>query len=141
MKISIIALLSFFSFSLHALDDVDRQQIQQRIEPVGKVHIQDQNDNKTETGVEDTAVATVEKKEPGQEIYEHYCITCHRDGLAGAPKFRDANDWNSRKAGQTLDEMVALAIKGLNAMPPKGTCLECSDADLKAAIQYMLPKS
>jgi len=36
-----------------------------------------------------------------------------------------------------LDGLLAKAITGLNAMPPKGTCGECSDAELKAAIQKM----
>ena len=81
------------------------------------------------------------KPEPGQETYEHFCITCHQDGVAGAPKFRDAGDWKPRLAGKTMDDLVATVTKGLNAMPPQGTCTECSDDDLRAAIQYMLPKS
>jgi cytochrome c5 len=36
--------------------------------------------------------------------------------------------------------LVASSIKGLNAMPAKGTCFKCMDEDLKAAISYMLPK-
>ena len=46
---------------------------------------------------------------------------------------------------ETLYVMVGAAlercpIKGKNAMPPKGTCQECSDSDIKAAIDYMVPK-
>lgn len=83
----------------------------------------------------------IEKKEQGQEIYEQYCIVCHRDGLAGAPKFRNEQDWKPRLAGRKLDDLAASSIKGLNAMPAKGTCIKCSNDDLKAAISYMLPKS
>ncbi|HUH58299.1 MAG TPA: cytochrome c5 family protein, partial [Pseudomonadales bacterium] len=28
-------------------------------------------------------------------------------------------------------------VEGLNAMPPKGTCGDCSDDDLMSAINYM----
>ncbi|MGB5729137.1 MAG: c-type cytochrome [Thiogranum sp.] len=37
--------------------------------------------------------------------------------------------------------MLATAVSGLNAMPPKGTCADCSDEELKAAIEYMLSQS
>lgn len=77
----------------------------------------------------------------GQAIYEKYCITCHQDGLAGAPKYRAAADWAPRLTNSTLDDLVERAIKGINAMPAKGTCNECSDDDIKQAIQYMLPQS
>jgi cytochrome c5 len=39
-----------------------------------------------------------------------------------------------------IDALVASAKKGKNAMPPMGTCMDCSDAELKAAIEFMLPK-
>lgn len=131
------ALLMLVSLGLYALEDFDRQQIQQRIQPVGSVRIQEHD-----RGLDvKTTQATEEQKAPGQARYEQYCIICHRDGLAGAPKFRDVSDWKSRTEGKTLDDLLAAALKGLNAMPPKGTCAECSDADLKAIIQYMLPQS
>lgn len=141
MRLISVALLTACSFSIFALDDVDRQQIQQRIQPIGKVRVQEQGNDTSETGAVEKASTTVETKEPGQETYEQYCTVCHRDGLAGAPKFRDENDWKPRLAGRTIDELVASAIKGLNAMPAKGTCVECTEAELKAAVQYMLPKS
>lgn len=136
----VAVLFSLFSSSIYALEDLDRKQLQQRIAPIGKVHVEEpqakSNANETKTAV----AAKVEKKEPGQETYERYCMVCHRDGVAGAPKFRDAADWNPRKSGRTIDELVNIATNGLNAMPAKGTCVECKDSDLKAAIEYMLPK-
>jgi cytochrome c5 len=33
------------------------------------------------------------------------------------------------------------SINGFNAMPPKGTCFTCSDADLQAAVEYMVGES
>lgn len=139
MKFIIVALLSAVSWSLYAIEDADRQQIQQRIQAVGKVHVQGINDTSL-AEIKTKTTATI-KKDPGQDTYEHFCIVCHRDGLAGAPKFQDANDWKLRMSGKKIEDLIGVSIKGLNAMPPKGTCSECSDDDLKAAIQYMLPKS
>lgn len=141
MRLNIVALLAFFSLSVYALEDMDRLQIQQRIQPVGKVRVEDQNDNSSQSDVENKVAAEVVKKEPGQETYEQYCVVCHRDGLAGAPKFRDANDWKPHMQGKKIDDLLAIVITGVNAMPAKGTCIDCSDAELKDAILYMMPKS
>lgn len=135
MKWSVVMLLSFFSFAGYADSDTERQETQLRIQPVGQVSVQEQ------PGSEHKTVATPAKKEPGEETYEQYCIVCHKDGLAGAPKFRNEQDWKPRLAGRTLSDLVASSIKGLNAMPTKGTCFKCSEDDLNAAISYMLPRS
>ena len=37
--------------------------------------------------------------------------------------------------------MLKNAINGINAMPPKGMCMECSDDEIKDAIEYMVSKS
>ncbi len=73
----------------------------------------------------------------GEEIYNTKCSVCHAAGIAGAPKFGDAAAWAPR-AEKGIDGLLATAITGLNAMPPKGTCMDCSDSELKAGIQYML---
>jgi len=36
--------------------------------------------------------------------------------------------------------MLITAIKGEKAMPPKGTCMTCSNDELKAAIEFMRKK-
>lgn len=73
----------------------------------------------------------------GEEIYNAKCSVCHAAGIAGAPKFGDAAAWAPR-AEKGIDALLATALTGINAMPPKGTCMDCSDAELKASIQYML---
>lgn len=136
MRLQFLILLFCFSFSLYARDESQQREIQLRIQPVGKVSVQGhaQPDNKVMSN-------EVTGKESGQETYQQYCIVCHRDGLAGAPKFRNEQDWKPRLSGRELNDLLASSIKGLNAMPVKGTCIKCSDDDLKAAISYMLPKS
>jgi len=76
----------------------------------------------------------------GKKIYETTCVACHGAGLAGAPKFGDKAAWAPRiKTGMPTLYQTALAGKG--AMPPKGGNLSLSDADVKAAVDYMVGAS
>ncbi len=73
----------------------------------------------------------------GQEVYDQFCFACHATGVGGAPLLGDADAWAAR-IDKGMDEMVNTTINGLNAMPPKGTCMNCSDAELGDAVTYML---
>lgn len=72
----------------------------------------------------------------GEALYKQACVACHGAGVAGAPKFGDKAAWEPRiKTG--LDTLTASAIKGKNAMPPKGGST-ASDADVRSAVEYMV---
>lgn len=86
-----------------------------------------------------TTNGVAETQDPGKLTYERFCVVCHRDGLIGAPKSGDAKDWEPRLKDRTIDDLLASATKGINAMPAKGTCTECSEDALRQAIEYMLP--
>lgn len=75
----------------------------------------------------------------GEDRYKSTCAVCHETGVGGAPKFRNEADWKPRM-DVGIDGMLAIAIKGKGAMPPKGTCMQCSDQELKMAIEYMIPQ-
>lgn len=68
--------------------------------------------------------------------YEKSCKLCHDSGLMGAPKTGDAAAWAPRLE-KGNDVLLKHAIEGFNAMPPKGTCMDCSDEDLKQLIEKM----
>lgn len=70
-------------------------------------------------------------------VYTAKCAACHTTGAAGAPKLGDKAAWANR-LGKGVDGLLATVISGKGAMPPRGACADCSDADLKAAIQYMI---
>lgn len=72
----------------------------------------------------------------GEQVFKTSCIGCHLAGVAGAPKKGDAPAWQGRYGGD-LDQLLASAIKGKGAMPPKGTCVRCTDTELRAAIEFM----
>lgn len=72
----------------------------------------------------------------GKALYDTACAACHAAGVAGAPKFADKAAWAPRLAGG-VDALTASVIKGKGAMPPKGGS-SASDADIKAAVEYMV---
>jgi cytochrome c5 len=72
----------------------------------------------------------------GEALYKQTCAVCHVAGVAGAPKFGDKAAWAPR-VGAGLDALTATVIKGKGAMPPKGGSA-APEADIKAAVQYML---
>ncbi len=74
--------------------------------------------------------------EPDMDKYNKSCAVCHASGAANAPKTGDAAAWEPRMA-KGMDVLVQSVQNGLNAMPPKGMCFECSDEDYKALINYM----
>lgn len=74
----------------------------------------------------------------GERVYHSKCSACHEAGVAGAPKVH-TNEWDERLS-KGIDALVESVVNGLGAMPPMGTCLDCSNDDLKLAIEYMLPE-
>ena len=76
----------------------------------------------------------------GQVVYDSKCATCHATGAANAPKLGDATAWAPR-ISKGMDVLYTGAISGFNGMPAKGLCFDCSDDELKAAVDYMVEKS
>jgi cytochrome c5 len=73
----------------------------------------------------------------GKSVYDAACTACHTAGVAGAPKLGDKAAWAPRvKTG--MDALYAASLKGKNAMPPKGGNLALADADVKAAVDFMV---
>ncbi len=70
-------------------------------------------------------------------LYTQLCAACHIAGVANAPKLGDKAAWAPRlPAG--VDGLTASVITGKGAMPPKGGAATASEADIKAAVSYML---
>lgn len=79
-------------------------------------------------------------KGKGKAVFDSTCAACHATGVAGAPKVGDKAAWAPRiKAG--LDALHASALKGKGAMPPKGGNTSLPDADVAAAVDYMVSQS
>lgn len=73
----------------------------------------------------------------GKKVYDTTCMVCHGTGVAGAPKYGDKAAWAPRIA-TGHDTLVKNSISGIRAMPPRGGNGALSDAQLRAAVDYML---
>jgi cytochrome c5 len=83
------------------------------------------------------AAAPAAASADGKKVYEGGCIACHGAGVAGAPKFGDKAAWAPRiKTG--MDVLYNTALHGKGVMPAKGGNPSLSDADIKAAVDYMV---
>ena len=81
------------------------------------------------------------KPDEGAQIVQHFCANCHAVKPLinlGAPRIGQKADWLNR-VNQGLTILFKHTAEGYNAMPPRGGCFECSDEQLKKAIQVMLP--
>ena len=130
---------------------LSKEAVTKRIKPVGEVEV-DASQPKPAAAAAPAAVAATPAAIPpaaapaaakaagdgkGKSVYDTVCHVCHTPGIAGAPKAGDKAAWAPRlKTG--LEALYASSIKGKNAMPPKGGNLSLSDADVKAAVDFMV---
>jgi len=125
------AVVALWAVSAQAATNDD---IAERLKPVGEVCIQ--GEECAAAGPATAAAGGAARS--GEDVYGKFCTACHGSGLLNAPKTGDSAAWTARAdAAGGLDGLLKHAISGINAMPPKGTCADCSDDELKAAIQHM----
>lgn len=87
--------------------------------PIGHLNLPGKEPAKAEA-TEEVAAAPAAAPTP-QETYDSICAACHATGLLDSPKFGDKAAWDKRIADNGgFDGMVASAIAGKGAMPPKG---------------------
>ena len=109
----------------------------ERIRPVGEVATHAAAPTAAAASAAPVAAAAPRS---GEAIYQATCAVCHGAGVAGAPKLGDAAAWAPRLA-QGKDTLLQHALQGFKAMPPKGTCADCSEAELRAAVDYLAAKA
>lgn len=132
---SIFALAGLFSLSALAVSDQTRSEIEARIKPVGDVCLQ----GDASCGGAATASAGPRS---GEDVYNAACMACHSTGAAGAPKLGEPGDWADRIA-KGNDALYGGGINGLpgTGMIAKGGCMNCSDEEVRAAVDYMVENS
>ncbi len=126
-KLLILVASSLLAASMLNAQETSDDEIIERIKPVGSVHI---------AGAAAASAAAAGPRS-GADIYNTACMACHTAGVLGAPKPNDAAAWAPRME-QGFDTVLQNAINGINAMPPMGTCGDCSNDDIKAAIEFMI---
>jgi cytochrome c5 len=76
----------------------------------------------------------------GKAVYNQTCIACHMQSVAGSPKLGDKAAWAPRiKTG--TDALVQSVLKGKGAMPPKGGNTSLNEAQVRAAVEFMVSQS
>jgi cytochrome c5 len=116
------------------LSPAQEQAVAERLAPEGHVTL--------ESDVVSVVPVAAASSEPrsGEQIYNLTCHTCHAAGVAGAPMLGDKEAWAPRIA-QGMETLYKHALSGLNAMPPKGLCMDCSEEELDGAVDYMVSKA
>ena len=117
-----------------------------RIGPVAKLQVDGAppvapaGDGQKVAAVAAPAAPAAAGKPDGKKTYDTACMACHATGAAGAPKLGDKAAWGPRvKSGS--EALYASALKGKGAMPAKGGNASLSEADVKAAVDYLLAAS
>ena len=115
--------------------------VAERIKPVAQVEVASAQ---TQREPVKSAAAAPPPTRNGQQIYQATCVACHDAGIAGAPKLGDKSQW-AKHIAKGRDTLYASALNGVQgsagAMPPKGGNPALSDAEVRAAVDYMVAQS
>jgi cytochrome c5 len=81
-------------------------------------------------------LTSASKPRAASMLYARYCTNCHENGNYGAPK-RQSSDWD--RFPHNIDVLLPIARAGKGAMIPAGGCSDCTDAEIRSLIAFMLP--
>ena len=93
----------------------------------------------SKTKSEDTWILALRSGQ-SSAVYSQFCFACHATGASDAPLFGDASAWAPRRE-KGMDALLGSTLNGIGMMPARGTCMSCSDAELDAAVDYMLEQA
>ncbi len=131
MRLLAIALVTVATSSAVAFAPGTDAEIRERIKPFGQLRLPE-----ADNGTEEAVAATEREPRAADAIYAQFCGTCHEAGVAGAPRMV-ADAWEER-IEKGMDVLYASTINGLGAMPPGGTCFDCSEEELKKTVDWMV---
>ncbi|MEP5567112.1 MAG: c-type cytochrome [Halioglobus sp.] len=134
--LGLMAMLVALAATAVELNDDQRAAMEERLKPVGEVCLQGDADC--------GGAATTASSGPrsGEDVYNAACMACHATGAGGAPLYADVAAWADRIAKGT----EALYVSGIQGVPgtgmiAKGGCMNCSDEEIEAAVDYMIAGS
>ena len=133
VPIIVIILLANLATSgrIYDEDAMAAEAVAKRIKPVAEVNL-----GEAEPAAPGPAARAAGKAD-GKKVYESTCMACHGAGVANAPKFGDKKAW-AMHLMHGVEHLYENALKGTGAMPPRGGNLTLSDAEVKAAVDYMV---
>lgn len=111
--------------------DESKETVEDRLKPFGNLCMQGEDCGTV-------APVTVSVSRSGVEVYNAHCFACHATGVSEAPLV-GAEEWQTRLNEKGAETLFANTKAGFNVvMPAMGTCMNCTDAELQAAIDYLI---
>ncbi len=136
--LALVALFAAASVAAVDLTDSQRDAISERIRPVGESCMA--GDSSCGGAGGDSSGGGVARS--GEEVYNAACLACHTTGAGGAPKIGDVAAWADRIA-KGMDALYNSGVNGVpgTSMMAKGGCMNCSDEEVDAAVDFMVAGS
>ncbi len=80
----------------------------------------------------------------GKKVFDGACQSCHTGGfkawMTGAPEIGDLDEWEPYFK-KDLSELIKNVNEGTKGHAVKGECEECTEEQIKAAIEYILSET
>lgn len=135
-KLFIPALAGFFLAAAAAAGPYD-DEVEERIGRAGKICVQGQSCGRGGGSAIEQPVSTEPLVLTALEVYQKGCAVCHDAGIGGAPRLGNKDSWSNRLS-KSRGQLLQSVLNGQGAMPPRGTCIGCSDQDIENALDYMI---
>lgn len=73
----------------------------------------------------------------GSQVYAAFCSSCHNVIGTDVPSVRKTADWPERMA-KGRNKLYLNAIDGVGRMPARGFCNDCTDDQIRMAVDHMI---
>ena len=128
----------------YAMDTAEYESaVSERLQPFGQIRLSENKVSTLEPAVTETA-QPIQTVMTGPEVYNDACLICHGAGIGGAPVIGNVEVWSPRIA-QGYETLYRRAIEGYQGdagyMPAKGARMDLADAEVQAAVDYMVSQS
>lgn len=150
LVLTVVLILTALAIYNHEPKDADpnaQAQVAARLAPAGAVYAGNTGRAAMQAAADAAAKAAASQvayggTTDGKTIFDNLCTSCHTAGVAGAPKVGDKAMWAPRIA-EGLDTLIKHATDGYhgpdgNFMPPKGGNPALTDAQVKAAVTWIV---
>lgn len=130
LKLSFLVVITCATLVAIGQDEA-QETVEDRLKPFGNLCMQGEDCGTV-------APVTLSVSRSGIEVYNAHCFACHATGVSEAPLVA-AEEWQTRLNEKGAETLLANTRAGFNVvMPAMGTCMNCTDAELQAAIDYLI---
>jgi glucose/arabinose dehydrogenase/cytochrome c5 len=110
-----------------------------KVGPDGAVYLLVQNGGRVLRLRRDTSSTQLDQPRvrSGARIFGYICSSCHSDPASAMPQLTDLSYWQPRLDGPVKTQYEAV-LRGSGDMPARGLCENCSDQEIRDAVDYLL---